>query len=211
MIHTRPSAAWLVRLLLLPVLLLPGTAGAAEEGEPPPQRHMLWRVSGEAGEGWLLGSLHFGTPDLYPLAEPFQRAWRASGELLVELDIRALPPEQMQRVVTREGVYPNDTTLQQHLPPLTWQRVKEAAGRYGMPLVLLQQQRPWLAALTLTMLELQRSGWREDLGLDRHFLDRAGQQRPVLELESFEQQIALFSGLTEAEQVAMLDSTLAEL
>ena len=199
--------------LLLALALLPACAVLAQESapEPPPQRHMLWHVEGRGGEGWLVGSLHFGTPELYPLAPPFGRAWNESGELLVELDITDVSPAEMQRIVTREGVYPNETRLEEHVPADTWQRAREAAARYGLPLVLLQQQRPWLASVTLTTLELQRGGWREDLGIDLHFLLRAREGRDIVELETFEQQIRLFAGFTDAEQVAMLESTLDEL
>jgi hypothetical protein len=29
--------------------------------------HLLWKVEGERGTAYLVGSLHFGTPDMYPL------------------------------------------------------------------------------------------------------------------------------------------------
>ena len=209
MIAVPSLARRLLRSLLLPVLLAPATLPA--DTPEPAQRHLLWQVSGRGGEGWLLGSLHFSRADLYPLPAVIERAWRDSGELLVEVDIDVLPLEQMRRAVVATGLYPRDQRLDQHISAEDWLRVREAAERYNLSLVLIQQQRPWLASVTLTTLELRRNGWSDELGIDRHFLALARDRKPIVELESFDGQLALFQRLAPFEEAAMLASTLDDL
>ena len=65
-------------------------------------------------------------------------------------------------------------------------------------------------ALTLTALELLRSGFEPRYGIDMHFLSKAGQKR-IVELESLDQQVDLLSNFSDAEQEAFLVYTIKEL
>ncbi len=210
MIRGIPVTRWLARLLMVPLLGVPVMVLAVEP--PALRRHMIWQVSGEGRAGWLVGSLHLGRGEMYPLPAVLDRAWRQSDELLVELDITRVPRQRMRETMTGAGVYPNDTRLDEHLVPATWARVRAAAGRLGVPLVLVQQQRPWLASITLSLLQMSRNGWSEDLGIDRLLLGQAVRDgRPIIELETFESQIALLATLEPEEQVVMLEATLDDI
>ena len=201
MTRTASVTSWLARFLVLPALCAPLLVGAEEA---PANRHMIWQVTGEDGEGWLVGSLHLGRGDMYPLPTVVDEAWERTDELVVELDISAVPKERMRRQMTQAGVYQNETRLDLHLTPATWERVKRATTRLGVPLVLVQQQRPWLVSVTFSILQMYREGWVEDLGMDRLFVDFARDQRPVVELETYEEQIGLLGALTPADQVVTL-------
>jgi hypothetical protein len=58
---------------------------------------------------------------------------------------------------------------------------------------------------------MQRLGFRPELGIDAHFATRAQGQKTVRGLESVDEQVALFAGMSEAEQAQMLEDTLARL
>jgi hypothetical protein len=72
--------------------------------------------------------------------------------------------------------------------------------------------KPWMAALSVAGLELARAGYQPASGLDLHFSRRAaeaGKERQAL--ETVEQQLGLFTGLSPEESAAFLRSTLDEL
>jgi len=192
--------------------LLAGCLSLLALSAPALGEGLFYRLQGAGGAGWLLGSLHFGSDDLYPLSEPLQRAFARSDRLLVEVDLLALDSAEVARVVSGAGHYAERDALRRHVPEMLWQDLVGAARGLDMPVRSIEQQHPWLAALTLTTRFLERSGLRADRGVDRHFLLRARRAgMRVVELESFEQQIALLSGLPEAEQVLMLQDTLARI
>lgn len=192
----------------LVALLLWWLAGPALAAD----RHLLWRVDDGERHGWLFGSIHFGKPDLYPLAPVIGRAFADADALVVEIDMLALDPLEASRILLLHGVYTSPDNLRRRLEPATWQALTDAARVLGLPVALLLQQKPWLAALTLSSRVFRQAGYREDLGIDLHFLRRARDTgTPVVELESFEAQLALFERLTPDEQAAFLRQTLAEL
>jgi len=195
---------WLLPcVVFVQALLAPAVVDAAGA-------HPLWRVSGGSGEAWLLGSLHFGRADMYPLAPAIRRAFEESDTLVVEANILEVDAAMLQNLAT-QGMYPQGETLEGHVSAETWRGLEQAAERFGLPVAAFQRQRPWLVAITLTTMELNRRGLSERLGIDRHFLREAGDGKRVLELESVSEQLGLFADLTGTEQEALLRSTLIEL
>jgi uncharacterized protein YbaP (TraB family) len=174
-------------------------------------RHFLWKVEAGTASAYLLGSLHFGSPELYPLPEPVTAAYAESSALVVEANIQGLRDAAAMAPLLAAGLYQDGSTLQDHLPPDLWQRLGVAADELGIPAALLAVQRPWLASFTLTALALQRAGFSEDLGLDLHFMNVANGHKPILELESVEGQFALLQNLPDGDQVDMLRQALDEL
>lgn len=188
-----------------PILLLIALLTTA-----PAPGQVLWRAELASATVWLLGTVHFGRPSMYPLPPPVEDAFREAGVLVVELDISRVDPARMAGLVAALGVYGDGSGLQDHISPATWRALVERAGALGLPPALLTRQKPWLAALTLTNLAVRQAGYSDAHGVERHLLARAG-DRAVVELETLEYQLRLFTDLTEDQQERFLASALEQL
>jgi len=89
--------------------------------------------------------------------------------------------------------------------------VKQRLKRLGLDVLLFNQMKPWLLAITLESLELLRLGFEPRFGIDQHFLDQANGKKKLLELETLEWQVELFDGLTDHDQEFFLRYTLSDL
>lgn len=189
--------------LLLALLCAP--AAAAE-------RLMLWRVQNASGTVYLLGSIHFGSADMYPLDRKIMQAFSDADLLAVEIDVLAIDPLQTAQLMLQKGLYGDGDSLPANLNPATWQQLSDTATAFGLPLAAVERQKPWLAVLTLSALAAKQAGYREDLGIDYFFLQQAREGgKPVVELESFAQQVELFDGLSADQQDSLLAQTLNDL
>lgn len=188
----------------------PRVTAAATAAEAPARRYLFWKASGAGSTVYLLGSIHFGRPEMYPLSAAIAQAYARSDALVVEADITAIEPERAAETIAAKAMYRDGTTLEQHLPPALWRRLVSAASELQLPAELLARQKPWFASMTLSALAMRRYGYRDELGVDAHFLKQAG-RRKVIELESFTRQIEFFDVFSEEEQVLMLDQTLDDL
>lgn len=193
-------------LLLVTLLLVAGKTLAAQT------RPLLWRVDGYGRHGWLFGSLHFGAASFYPLPATVRRAFAEADTLAVEIDLLAQDPLEAAQQLRQAGFYAApDQDLQHSLSAAGWRRLAQAARRLDVPLAYLQHQRPWLAALTLSDRLFQQAGFSGEQGIDLHFLRQASERgMPVVELESLQQQLDLLARLPRAEQLALLNQTLAD-
>ena len=201
----------LLALVALACALPPALAQQAPSAEAP--RHFLWRMSRPGEQGYLLGSIHFGTEDLYPMPAPIEQAFADSSVLAVEVNLLDIDPGALSRRVLTDGMYPSlGNNLRHHVRPETWALLEQVAAQSGMPIEYLQQQKPWMAAMTLVQMVARREGYREDLGIDLHFLLRArGEGKPIRQLETLDQQLSLFDGLSGHEQDTFLFQTLRDM
>lgn len=174
-------------------------------------KHYFWTATAGKGRLHLLGSIHFGTPEMYPLPSIINSSFAAADALVVEANIVDGDPMQLAQLVAAKALYRDGTTLQQQLSGDTWRRLNEAATQLQLPVELLNHQKPWFVSMTLSALALKRLGYSEELGIDRYFLAQAQGRKRIIELESIEGQLNLFDRFTPSEQVAMLEETLREL
>jgi uncharacterized protein YbaP (TraB family) len=72
--------------------------------------------------------------------------------------------------------------------------------------------RPWMVAVALVGMELQKLGFNQEHGVDKYFFDKAKKDKKlVVPLETIDFQLGLFSGLTKAESDALLQQTITEI
>jgi uncharacterized protein YbaP (TraB family) len=200
-----PGKLWLTLMVLSGVVFAPlHNAQAAE-------RPLFWKVSSGAGTtGWLFGSIHFGQQDMYPLPASVEQAFASADALVVEANILSPDTGQAVEAVATQGMYTGNRTLKDSLAPRTWQLLEQTVTHYGVPVEVFQRQKPWLVAITLTTLELNRQGLKEEYGIDRYFLSHAGARR-IVELESISEQLGLFQDMSDQEQEQFLYATLQDL
>mgnify|MGYP000020598310 CR=1 FL=1 len=178
-----------------------------------PSRPLLWRVQhpDQPEPVYLFGALHFGDDSFFPLPDKVLDAYRDSDLLAVELDVSQVGPDRMQATLARMGRYPSGVQLSERIAPALWEQLSQASQRLGLQTESIVHLRPWLAALQLVNLQVARSDYRAGQGVDRYFLDLARGDKPVEPLETLEQQLSLFAGMTEIEQSAFLEHTLEDL
>ena len=195
--------------VLLAVRFIQSTYALAEQGS----KGVAWVVEDEDTLIYLLGSIHLGTPDLYPFDKKLVTAFDESDALLVEANI--LDTEALE-YYSEKAMYTDGSTLKDAVAPETYAKLEQVAKLYGLPMDQLTVQKPWMLSSTLSMLAMDDSFGMTPQemamhGIDVYFLLNAQlQQKPVIELEGTRVQVDMFEGLSpEAQEqslVAVLDS-----
>ena len=176
---------------------------------------VAWVVEDEDTVVYLLGSIHLGTPDLYPFNEKLVTAFDESDALFVEANV--LDEEGME-YYAENAMYTDDSTLQNDISPETYAKLEQVAELYSLPIEQLAMQKPWVLSSALSLLAMDDSFGMtaEEMsmhGIDVYFLLNALlQEKPVRELEGIKAQVDMFNSLSpEAQEqslVAVLDSVL---
>ncbi|MBB5016667.1 TraB/GumN family protein [Rehaibacterium terrae] len=200
--HTTITA---VTRSLFTLLLFVVTLAVARAEPPVP---MLWQVGDRVH---LLGSMHLLTPEDYPLAPVVEEIFARADKVVFELDPQeAMSPALAQRMV-QAGMLAGPETLRGLVAESTWALLADYGASSGMQPAFFERMKPWMVSLVIVMGEVQRAGFRPDLGLDRHLMERAqAAGKATAGLERGEQQIAVFDGLSPAVQEEMLVRTLEQ-
>lgn len=180
--------------LLALLLLLAGCSQPANGG-----KLFAWQVKSETVTVTMVGSIHVGKPDFFPLAESLELSFAAAPVLAVEVDMT--DPEVMQKtgmLMMQKGMLPAGTTLADRLSPELWKRMQDYAASREIDLALYQTMKPGIVAMVLVLQEYQKQGFDPDLGIDKHFLDAAGEAgKEIRSLETVEDQLDLFLSIDD--------------
>jgi hypothetical protein len=180
-------------------------ARAANDADPA-----LWVVKDADTTVYLFGTIHVLKPGLTWFDEAVRAAFDRSDEVVLEL---VMPdPAAMQALVMAKGMTAGGPPLPEQLPADKRAAYDKAVTGLGLPAGAFDRMRPWFAATNLSLMPLQKLGYDPANGPETVIADAAkAANKPVTGLETAEQQIGYFAGLSKAAEVQFLTSTVDEL
>ena len=177
----------------------------------------LWRVNHCDATVYVLGSIHAVKPSFYPLPLAFDSAFNAADRVIFEVELQRINDVAIRTLISDRGLYPSGQQLDNKLSAATLQQLREYlltraesdTKARSLTFSAVKQMRPWYLSLMLGMRELQAAGYESELGIDRHYYDRAQrQQKPIGALETAEAQVLLLATDSPEGQDLALRSTL---
>ena len=171
----------------------------------------LWRVDGNANTVYLLGSIHLLRPEDHPLPRAIDTAYQDAEVVVMELDMDDLDPTYTQAAFNSAGVLSDGTTLRDLMGEDGYRAAEEAAAVIDIPLDMLAQSEPWLAAITVELMMLYRMGFNPLLGVEMTMTQRAtADGKPIEGFETVDEQLGFLDGLPLEAQREMLLQTLLQ-
>jgi len=207
----RRGAPFAALVIALTACATPRPAPRAPEPEPA-ATPTLWSAQPPHAPHpllYLLGSVHVGDPRMRELGGAVERAWKSADELVVEADVTKVDLTEIQLMMQRFGGIAAPEHLKDRLQPETWQLLQDYLAQHNLPPDTFDSVAPWLVATSVAVLQYRELGFHEELGVDRMFTERAVKEHvPIVELETPEEQFALFANLSRELQDLMLRDTL---
>jgi uncharacterized protein len=156
----------------------------------------------------ILGSVHQGYWRFYPLPAVIEKAFERADSLLVELE----SGRRFQELIGRFAPLvrqPAGRTLENEIGTTHMRRLITLSRADHAQIARLQNLRPWAVLLELHSPADLRLQTQTRQGLDSYFLNEAYRRhKPVLELETVDEQVHALSGGSSEEQIALLSSGL---
>jgi uncharacterized protein YbaP (TraB family) len=204
----RQAPRVLAASLLLCLAALAQTAPAPARSTAS-RKAIFWKVTSPSSVLYLLGSIHLGSEDMYPLPKEIEDAFDGSAALLVEADVRNVDMAKTQAMVLQKGLYAPDDSLWNHVSPETKKHLEEFCAKYQMPAEMFARMKPWVVSIAIPTIPLLKAGMDPNLGIDMYFLKKADHKR-IVEIESAQWQLDLLSGFPDDLQEKMLASAAQE-
>mgnify|MGYP000052715766 CR=1 FL=1 len=171
----------------------------------------VWRVSNGEATLYLAGTVHLLRESDYPLPPEYDQAYREADALVFEVDLDAMEDLSIQARLLAEMTYNDGRTLREVLNQEAYQALEAYASEVGMPMALMQTFKPGMIVATMQIFEFQKMGFTPE-GVDAHFNVRANEDgKPVLGLETLEEQIAFLASMGEGNESEFMLSSLRDL
>ncbi len=205
----------LMSSLLITTGLLLGSGAVYARGDAPaakvaPPVPLLWKVTGPGDSRvYLLGSFHLLRAQDYPLSADVEQAFTASKRVVFELSPQDMQSPQLPQKMLQAAMRTDGTELKRDLDAATWTKLQAYASANNLPLAQLQGMKPWFVGLTITLGQFTKMGLDPNLGLDRHFMERAATANKTTSgLEDIDTQVGVLSGMSAQEQQQMVAEAL---
>jgi uncharacterized protein YbaP (TraB family) len=209
-----PVASRLAGVIAAALLACTGAAPDAVTPQRPASgaTPALWRAAAPgagAGSLYLLGSVHMGTRRMLDLGPLVDEAYRRSDELVVEVDVTRLAPEEMVALIQRHATLAPPRTLRDVLSPPVLGQLEAYLAERAAPIAGVERFKPWFVSFMVAQLELQAVGYEIELGVDHVLMKRAKAEKPIVELETAASQLRILDRLPAPLQELMLKDILA--
>ena len=196
----KPTARCLLAAMaaLLPLISLPAWAAPA-----------MWEIRDEDSAIWLFGSFHVLPEDTVWRTDLFDSILGDAERVVFEADVRPSAVAQLGAEAFVRGVYVDGTMLTDGLDETIEGQLRDKAAAIDLPMGPILAMRPWMATNTITLQALAVQGYRAE-GVEFLLQPQLPEARLGF-LETGGQQLDVLAGAPEAEQIAMLTTTLQQL
>ena len=187
-------------------------ANAQQSNKSRTKSNFLWSAKKGKSTIYLLGSIHLLPRELEALDKAIEAGYSDSKIIVFETNIDSLSDPAFEAKVTSIGLLPPGQTLEQQVSKQTYALLQQKVNELGLQVEIFNQFKPWLCALTLASMELQKLGFNPNYGIDKHFFDRAKQDGKEMRfLETTDDQLELFTEMSREEEDLFLAKVLQEL
>ena len=210
------------KLLLLSLIIFAlFTTGCFEKKEdvepikPVKGDALIWEVtSTTGGKLYLVGSIHVGKEEMYPLKSVLTDAFNESDAIAVEADILSYQKDfALQQSLLEYMMYLDGTTIQEHIPSELFEKLDKSLDDVKIPGISkksLYSFKPTTLYSLIGQNMYEQAGLKAELGVDMHFLELATEKNmPIIEIESMESQLKAMDDLSTETQLLLLESTIA--
>ncbi|MCZ4297321.1 TraB/GumN family protein [Henriciella marina] len=169
----------------------------------------IWTMSDEDTTVHIFGTVHLMRPDLEWRTDEFTEKFNEADILVLELDMVS---EEGQQAVARDflsrGFYGDGRTLSNELPAPVLAAFESALAGLSLPVSAFDPMEPWMAAVNLSVLQLQSDGFDPNAGIEQILIaDAEAAGKEFAFLETAADQAAIFDELPEDTQAAYLYET----
>lgn len=195
----RKTIGWLFAFCLL------GSV-AARAGSP------VWAIHGDHNTVYLAGSVHLLKAEDSSLPPGFDRAYKGSKAIVMELAIDKIDPMATAQWMMENGMLKEGTTLRAEIGDERYGRVSKEAARLGIPMEAADMLQPWVLGLQLVEMQYMQLGFDPQKGVEQQLEHKAqADGKPISGLETMDEQLGVLQGMSKSDQARFLDMTVTEM
>lgn len=166
---------------------------------------VMFSVTDADSEIILFGTFHILPADVEWQTQTLTDAIARSEEAWFELPAGAQEDPALQQLTMQYGM--SQEPLSTKLDAETMAKLNAEAAKLGLPMEMLDQMQPWLASLTLPIVQMMTAGFDPSAGAEAK-LEPQVAALPRKSFETAEQQLRFFADMDQQTQLDMLKLTL---
>ena len=171
----------------------------------------VWVVKSKDSEIYLGGSIHLLRESDHPLPVEFEKAYSKSEIVVFETDI-GMSREEAQNLINQKGFYPDGISIKDKISKERYKKLQNYCDRVGFPILYIEKMKVPLAMFTLSLVEYQKLGIDDKLGVDMYFYKKSVEDNRSVDIfESVEEQMDFFVKMGEGKEDLFVEKFLEDM
>jgi uncharacterized protein YbaP (TraB family) len=197
--------------LLLPSFILTGgcdiiTGEGDDTRFEENDNSFIWKISSDNRHVYLLGSIHFGKPEFYPLSDSIENAFEASDKLVLETDYTATSYWDTHFQFDKYGRYHEGEELRINLRQDVFITLSDYLQDNGTNITTVNDYRPWVVYEIIKEIKEKNWGYYLYYGIDYHFQYRALlRNMEIIGLATTDEHIKVMSDVPDEVMIDILE------
>ncbi len=161
---------------------------------------------------FILGSIHVGKGDYFPLDPIIEQTLSSVDELYLEVNPAQLQPENMMPTLRQYAQLPAPIPLKNRISQPIYQQLNSTLQHYKLQPEQFAYMRDWYIVMQLSMAKIQEIGMQPKFGIDQYMAQQAVKLNiPVDGLETVAEQFAAISLMDDLGSEVIYENMLTEL
>lgn len=171
----------------------------------------LWQVEKDGKQLYLGGTVHLLMKQDFPLPQAFEQAFNAADIVVLEANTQLMQQPVVAKKVQSAMHYQDGRQLTSVLTTDIAQQLEDYLQHNALPVNAFNTMTAGAVSMTITVMEMHKLGITES-GVDVIYHRRAQQQnKPLLFLETLEQQIGFIASMGDGIEDELIASTLSDI
>lgn len=172
---------------------------------PELENSVLWEIDHKSlpSPSYLLGTIHLIPEDLYFWPEEFEKAFDASEQVAMEIDMSTLDPGSLMGMMS-SLMMPEDQTIKDLVSSEQYEIITGHFEKMGLPFMLLERIKPFFLYIFVSM-DMANMDQGSMKSYEMEIMEKAAKAgKPTSGLETIDFQISLFDSIPYTYQANML-------
>ncbi len=149
--------------------------------------NFFWEIKNNKATVYLLGSIHFGRDDMYPLDTSIENSFSRSKYLVTEIRMDNIDPAEIKF----DMFLKKNDSLRAYISDTTYQKLLNYFASKQMTELFVKKLTPTGVFLMVSQLESMKAGLNPDKGIEMYFVNKSA-DKEKLELETISSQFKIF-------------------
>lgn len=170
-----------------------------------PEHAFIWKIEKEGHKpSFLFGTMHVPDKRFLKFNDTVKKAFKEADGVYTELDMEVLTGSAATEKVQEIGMY-KEGSLKDVMPAVSYEKLsKIVTDHYGMPMMMFNNMRPFMAAMTLEQLAVMKH-YGVGTALDQQIWNAAKKAgKEIGGVETLDEQFAALGVLTDEEALGQL-------
>lgn len=163
---------------------------------------IFYEVEGKNNKIFLMGSVHMGRPDFYPLPQTIENAFEQTKNIAVEVNVNDHEVENKAKSLLETALISDNKTLDMILPEKLYKDIEKLFLSLGLPMEKFNRFEPWFLNIIINTFQYIKAGYIDKYGVEKYFLNKNIKDKNIIELETFESQVEIFKNVDCTSQLA---------